>query len=258
MTRRHVISKWSLVLSLGALAPLPACLAPDDLEGNPEAQAEAGFGESAQAILNASRTPATEGWFQGTVGIKAFLPAGAGTKYCTGTFISPRVILTAAECASSAYNKWTAKAENYTAANNVFDAWSAAVYPGGNNVGLLFTDPTLPGINLSYYPYVLPNNAQYGGSTCVNVGAGTTGQLFKGPVSNFNGTPPAGYVATYAVSSVLFEVGDEGGPAFLSPTTGMTYYLIGVNARGPNGESLIARTDADVATWIASQVAAHP
>ena len=180
-------------------------------------------------------------------------PAGE----CSGSVISPYVVLTAGHCIRG-YSEWSVRAPyagNQTinvTGRAVFDYLTNGFDSQHHDVGVLFLSTP---IRLAQYPaiskYTLPANTNVVSIGNVLNGTPSTTDLFVGasvPVV------PSGYPYLYESTRRVIERGDSGGPVEIPGTT--PHAIVAVNAAGDSTWDYFARID-QVYDWVQDQIASH-
>ena len=182
---------------------------------------------------------------------------GQLSSYCSGSLVSPRVVLTAGHCVHG-IDGWVVKAP--FASNQQAQAASAKTYdwntdsetvdPSMHDIGLIVLSKD---ITIATYPTIATSHVAWG-SKVQNIGRiqnGTlsTTKLFIGAQVKVVDGKSYGYPFDYA-SSEIIESGDSGGPVVVPGT----HNIVAVNSGGGGGSQVLARVDL-LATWIKDEIA---
>lgn len=182
---------------------------------------------------------------------------GALSSYCSGSLVSPRVVLTAGHCVQG-IDGWVVKAP--FANNQQAQAASAKTYdwstdseyvdPNQHDIGLIILSKD---ITLSSYPTIATTPVAFG-SKAQNIGRiqnGTlsTTKLFIGAQVAMLDGKKYGFPFDYA-SNEIIESGDSGGPVVVPGS----HKIIAVNSGGGGGSQVLARVDL-LASWINGEIA---
>ncbi|MFO0612432.1 MAG: trypsin-like serine protease [Polyangiaceae bacterium] len=182
---------------------------------------------------------------------------GSLSSYCSGSLVSPRVVLTAGHCVQG-IDGWVVKAP--FASNQQAQAASAKTYdwntdseyvdPNQHDIGLIILSKD---ITLASYPTIATTPVAFG-SKAQNIGRIQNGnlsttKLFIGAQVSMLDGKKYGFPFDYA-SSEIIESGDSGGPVVVPGT----HKIIAVNSGGGGGSQVLARVDL-LASWINGEIA---
>ncbi len=176
---------------------------------------------------------------------------------CSGTLITPRVVLTAGHCIEG--TDWYVTlpfAGNQKAhgKGQVLDYKTGSQYvdPNAHDVGLIVLDTPL---NIAAYPTIatagVPNGTKAQNIGRINNGSFSNTALYIGGPVTLSDATSSGFPYDYVTNEII-QSGDSGGPVVLAGS----HTIVAVNSGAGGGTEVLARVDL-VQNWIKQVVAAN-